>query len=296
MIRLIVSDMDGTLFNSNQEISPYNLAAIQNARKNGVQFMIATGRSMETMQPTLDKYELQCSLILMNGAEVRDENHNVISTMNIDEKVLPDITKRLEEMGYIPEITTNDGVQMCGTVEQMELIMGYRMMCLDRTHTLTLDKAIEIGRDSVFMNVLTRNESLDELLAKKLEMRKIIVFNPDREVNDRNREQLQKEFPHLSIVSSYPENIEVNAKEARKGLALEVAIEKMGFSKNEVAVFGDGLNDVSMFELFPNSYAPANAELEVKQKAKEIIPSNNDDGVGKKMNELLYHNKLEELS
>lgn len=296
MIKLIVSDMDGTLFNSNQEISPYNLAAIQNARKNGVQFMIATGRSMETMQPTLDKYELQCSLILMNGAEVRDENHNVISTMNIDEKVLPDITKRLEEMGYIPEITTNDGVQMCGTVEQMELTMGYRMMCLDRTHTLTLDKAIEIGRDSVFMNVLTRNESLDELLAKKLEMRKIIVFNPDREVNDRNREQLQKEFPHLSIVSSYPENIEVNAKEARKGLALEVAIEKMGFSKNEVAVFGDGLNDVSMFELFPNSYAPANAELEVKQKAKEIIPSNNDDGVGKKMNELLYHNKLEELS
>lgn len=293
MIKLIVSDMDGTLFNTNQEISPYNLAAIQNARKNGVQFMIATGRSMETMQPTLDQYELQCSLILMNGAEVRDENHNIISTMNIDEKVLPDITRRLEEMGYIPEITTNDGVQMCGSTEQMELTMGYRMMCLDRTHTLTLDRAIEFGRDSVFMNVLTRNESLDELLAKKLEMRKIIVFNPDREVNDRNREQLIKEFPYLSIVSSYPENIEVNAKEAKKGLALEVAIKKLGFKKEEVAVFGDGLNDVSMFELFPNSYAPANAEYDVKKKAKEVIPSNNDDGVGKKINEILYHNKFE---
>lgn len=295
MIKLIVSDMDGTLFNSNQEISPYNLAAIQNARKNGVQFMIATGRSMETMQPTIDKYELQCSLILMNGAEVRDENHNIITTMNIDEKVLPDITKRLEEMGYIPEITTNDGVQMCGTMEQMELTMGYRMMCLDRTHTLTLEKAIELGKDSVFMNVLTRNESLDELLAKNLEMRKIIVFNPDRDINDKNREQLIKEFPHLSIVSSYPENIEINAKKAKKGLALEVAIEKLGFKKDEVAVFGDGLNDISMFELFPNSFAPMNAEPEVKQKAKEIIPSNNDDGVGKKINELLFYNKFNSL-
>ena len=293
MIKLIVSDMDGTLFNSNQEISPYNLAAIQNARKNGVQFMIATGRSLETMQPTLDKYELKCGLILMNGAEVRDEDKNIITTMNIDEKLLPDIIKRLEEMGYIPEITTNNGVQMCGTVEQMELTMGYRMMCLDRTHTLTLEQAIEAGKDSVFMNVLTRNESLEELLAKNLEMRKIIVFNPDREINDRNREQLIKEFPYLSIVSSYPENIEVNAKEAKKGLALKVAIEKLGFTKDEVAVFGDGLNDISMFELFPNSYAPANAEIEVKEKAKEVIPSNNDDGVGKKINELLYHNKLD---
>lgn len=293
MIKLIVSDMDGTLFNSNQEISPYNLAAIQHARKNGVQFMIATGRSMETMRPTLDKYELECSLILMNGAEVRDEQHNIISTMNINDKILPDIIKRLEEMGYIPEITTNDGVQMCGTIEQMELTMGYRMICLDRTHTLTLDKAIELGKNSVFMDVLTRNESLDELLAKKLEMRKIIVFNPDSSINEKNRKQLIKEFPHLSIVSSYPENIEINAKEARKGYALEIAIEKLGFSKDEVAVFGDGLNDVSMFELFPNSYAPTNAELDVKQKAKEIIPSNNDDGVGKKINELLFHNKFD---
>ncbi|MBE5941549.1 MAG: HAD family phosphatase [Lachnospiraceae bacterium] len=292
MIKLIVSDMDGTLFNSNQEISPYNLAAIQNARKNGVQFMVATGRSMETLQPTLDKYELQCSLILLNGAEVRDEHHNIISTMNIDENVLPSITKRLEELGYIAEITTNDGVQMYGTKEQMELTMGYRMICLDRTHTLTLEHAIEAGKDSVFMNVLTRNESLDDLLNKQLEIRKIIVFHPDREVNDRNREQLIKEFPGLSIVSSYPENIEINAKDAKKGKALEVAIEKLGFTKDEVAVFGDGLNDISMFELFPNSYAPTNAEYEVKKEAKEIIPSNNDDGVGKKINELLFHNKF----
>lgn len=288
--------MDGTLFNANQEISPYNLAAIQNARRNGVQFMIATGRSLETIQPTLDRYRLQCGLILINGAEVRDENHNIISTINIDEKVMPDIIKRLEELEYIPEITTNEGIQMCGTMEQMERSMGYRMMCLDRSHTLVLDKAIELGKSSVFMDVLTRNQSFDDLCSKNLEMRKIIVFHPDKEYNYKNREQLIKEFPNLSIVSSYPENIEINAKKAKKGIALETAITKMGISKDEVAVFGDGLNDISMFELFPNSYAPVNAEIEIKKKAKEVIPSNNDDGVGKKINELLYHNKLEQLS
>ena len=58
MIKLIVSDMDGTLFNSNQEISPLNIAALKEANKKGVKFMIATGRSMDTILPTIKKYDL----------------------------------------------------------------------------------------------------------------------------------------------------------------------------------------------------------------------------------------------
>lgn len=296
MIKLIVSDMDGTLFNSSQEISPYNLGAIQSALKNGVQFMIATGRSMEAMQPTIDKYNLQCGLILMNGAEIRDENHNIIHTINIDNSKIKAFATRLEEMGYIPEYMTNDGSQICATEEKMILNMGYRMLCLDRTHTLTLEEAIEKGKTSHFMSILSRNDSVEEMLSKNLEIRKIVVFNPNREMNAKNREILRKEFPEFAIVSSYPENIEINAAAAQKGYGLEQAIEKMGIAKKEVAVFGDGLNDISMFEVFPNSFAPVNAEPEVKEKAKEIIPSNNDDGVGKKINELLFYNKFMQLS
>lgn len=292
MIKLIVSDMDGTLFNSNQEISPLNIAAIRNARKNGVQFMIATGRSMEAMQPTLDKYELECGLILMNGAEVRDEEHKIINMINIDSSVIPSLSKRLEQMGYIPEYMTNHGSHICTTEERMILNMGYRMLCLDRTHTLSLEEAIEQGKMSHFMNILTRYDTVEEMLAKNLEIRKIIVFNPDKEMNVKNRELLEKEFPEIIFLSSYPENIEINAQSAQKGYGLEQAIHKMGITKEEVAVFGDGLNDISMFELFPNSYAPTNAEYEVKKKAKEIIPSNNNDGVGIKINEILFHNKF----
>lgn len=292
MIKLIVSDMDGTLFNSNQEISPYNLAAIQNAQKNNIKFMIATGRSMELMIPTLEKYHLQCGLILVNGAEIRDENRKVLNTIDINSSIIPAISKRLREMGYMPEYMTNEGTQVCGSEEQMILNMGYRMMCLDRAHVLTLEEAIEKGKNSVFMNVLTRNESVEEMMKKNLVFHKMIVFHLDKEKNERNRELLIKEFPELSIVSSYPENIEINHKAAQKGYGLEQVIKKMNLSKEEVAVFGDGLNDLSMFDLFPNSYAPINAEADVKKKAKEIIPSNNEDGVGKKINEIVYKNRL----
>lgn len=293
MIKLIVSDMDGTLFNSNQEISPLNLAAIKEARKQGVRFMIATGRSVDTIGPTTEKYNLHCGLILLNGAEVRDEDNHIISTINIDYKIIPELNKILNRQGYIPEYMTNKGSQLCSTREMMERNMGWRMMCLDRSHTLTLEEAIEQGRNSVFQQSLTRNDTIEDMLAKDLEIRKIIVFNPDREFNTKNREELIEKFPELSILSSYPENIEINGKYAQKGYGLQKAIEKMGISKEEVVVFGDGLNDLSMFELFPNSYAPVNAEPEIKEKAKEIIPSNNDDGVGKKIFELLYKNKEE---
>lgn len=295
MIKLIVSDMDGTLFNSNQEISPVNLRAIKQAEKNGVHFMIATGRSMETIGPVLEKYNLKCGLILMNGAEVRDENLNIINTINIDHDMIPELAKILTVQGYIPEYMTNKGAYVCGSKEMMEKNMGWRMMCLDRSHTLTLEEAIELGKNSVFQMALTRNDSIDEFLEKNLEIRKIIVFNPNVEINAKYRIELQRKFPELSILSSYPENIEINNQYAQKGYGLLKAIEKMNIRKEEVAVFGDGYNDMSMFELFPNSFAPMNAEQAIKEKASEIIPSNNDDGVGKKINELLYKNKEELL-
>jgi hydroxymethylpyrimidine pyrophosphatase-like HAD family hydrolase len=131
------------------------------------------------------------------------------------------------------------------------------------------------------------------MLAINPEVRKMIVFNPNPEINEKNRPLLQKEFPELSILSSYPENIEINHKLAQKGSGLMQAIEKMGIKPEEVAVFGDGYNDISLFEQFSNSYAPENAQLGIKAKASEIVPSNNDNGVGIKINEILFHNKAD---
>ena len=205
MIKLIVSDMDGTLFNSNQEISPLNIAALKEANKKGVKFMIATGRSMDTILPTIKKYELDCGLILLNGAEVRDENHNIIDTINIEYDIVRRLSKRLNEMGYIPEYMTNQSAQICDTEENMYLNMGYRILCLDRKRILSLDQAIEIGKTSMFMKTLYRNDSIEDMYRKNVEVRKIIVFNPDGQFNEKNRNMLIEEFPELTILSySFP--------------------------------------------------------------------------------------------
>lgn len=287
MIKLLVSDMDGTLLDTKHRISDFNQMAIRKAQEKGVKFMIATGRSIQTLTPIIDEYKLDCNLLLLNGAEVRDEQRNILSTINIPREKITEIKAALEEKGYIPEYTTNGGAQVVGDEATMRKNMTLRILCLDREHTMTYEEAMEAGKTSIFQKTMNRWDTFQELMDSGLEFRKVIVFSQDEEYNNRCRIELQKKLPYLSITSSHPQNLELNYIDAAKGPGLLKAIEIMGIAKEEVAVFGDGYNDESMFDLFPNSYAPANAVPEIKTKAKEIILSNNEDGVGHKIMQLI---------
>lgn len=287
MIKLLVSDMDGTLLDTRHRISDFNQMAIRKAGEKGIKFMIATGRSIQTLTPIIDEYGINCSLLLLNGAEVRDEQRNILSTINIPHEKIEEIKEALEEKGYIPEYTTDKGPQIVGDEAVMTKSLTLRILCLDREHTMTYEEAEAAGKHSIFRKTMTRWDTFRELMDSCPEFRKVIVFNQDEKYNNRCRLELQKELPYLSITSSHPQNLELNYIDAAKGPGLLKAIEIMGIEKDEVAVFGDGYNDESMFDLFPNSYAPSNAAAEIKAKAKEIILSNNEDGVGHKIMQLI---------
>ncbi|MVX63983.1 HAD hydrolase family protein [Clostridium chromiireducens] len=67
----------------------------------------------------------------------------------------------------------------------------------------------------------------------------------------------------------------------------------MGIEKEEVAVIGDGLNDYSMFDEFPISFAMGNAVLEIKETAKYITDTNYNSGVTKAINKILQEYKVD---
>ena len=81
MIKLIASDMDGTLLNDDHMISEENLKAIRKAQEMGRHFTIVTGRDYDTVKPYLEECNLKCECILSNGAEYRDINGNVIENV-----------------------------------------------------------------------------------------------------------------------------------------------------------------------------------------------------------------------
>lgn len=70
MIKLIASDMDGTLLDAHMSVSPENAEAIRFANDAGVEFMVATGRNYQEARAALDEVGIDCAMITLNGAQV----------------------------------------------------------------------------------------------------------------------------------------------------------------------------------------------------------------------------------
>ena len=103
-------------------------------------------------------------------------------------------------------------------------------------------------------------------------------------------EELQEIFEEtgLSVLSSFADNMEVTAPKAQKGIMLKQVAEYYDIKSEEVVVFGDGWNDLSMIDQFPESYAMKNGTRELKERAAHITEyTNEESGVGKTVLKLL---------
>src|SRR5574341_1458379 len=109
MIQLIASDMDGTLLNGEMEISEANITAIKKAQDAGIEFVVATGRSIEEAKPILDAANISCRFITSNGAQIFDKNGENNFTLGIDKDKLTQIIPVLREHKIYFELFTNNG-------------------------------------------------------------------------------------------------------------------------------------------------------------------------------------------
>lgn len=278
MIKLIVSDMDGTFLNNRQKISEYNLNAVKYAQSRHVEFMIATGRNYISIKPLMERYGIQCSCMLMNGAEFRNSDNQIQKKIPISYEKGRELLSLLEKQGFYPEIMDSDGFYTIYDTEKAEISMLGRMRCL--RPDATEEELRELMNRSIFYKSLIRLKSYEELQEREILFSKTIVFSQDTDIIEDTRKKVMQ-LGGLAVTSSYPTNVEINDIHAQKGIALREYIEERGIKKEEVMVFGDGLNDYSLFTEFPNSYAPENAMEEIRNLASQIIESNENDGVGK---------------
>jgi Cof subfamily protein (haloacid dehalogenase superfamily) len=132
-----------------------------------------------------------------------------------------------------------------------------------------------------------RIDSVDELEKQGIIIHKIFLFTGDLEMLDKIKRRLMQN-PELAVASSFYNNLEITVKGAEKGPAIQEYIESLGYTKDEVMVFGDSLNDYSMLSMdFGATVAMENADDEVKQVSKYVTKSNEDLGVAYTIHELL---------
>jgi hypothetical protein len=288
MVKLIVSDMDGTLLNSNDVISKGNQIAIKEALEQNIRFMIATGREYGTIQRFMKKFNLNCDCILMNGAEIRDSNGTIRDKINIPNNEVHEILNILREYPVRIRIFSEKGIYVLGTYEQeKEDLIECSYIFHPHYTKEQMDKHVYDNLDSANIHFV---KSIDELMSLELEIRKIETFHKDKKLVETINFQLKK-LSNIIPAACNEYSVEITNKNAQKGIMLEHYLKKIGINKEEVIVFGDGINDSTLFQLFPYSFAPENAHPFIKNLAYKIIDSNIKDGVGKTIMKIISDDK-----
>lgn len=278
MIKLIASDMDGTLLNDKHEISEENVKAIKKAEEAGITFAISTGREYDTVESLLKKNDIKCQCVLMNGAEYRDEDGNIVEEINMKQEVAKKIILMLQEKKVSARIFTNKGIFTTDTEEEALKEMAYRSKSFNPE--FTKEQAIEYAKTQPYFTQLQYISNLDEFFEDDIQVRKFVAFHEDIKLVERMKKEIGK-IEGLAVSSSFRDNMEITHETAQKGIILAKVAEKMGINRDEVMVLGDSFNDYSMFTEFTESVAMGNAIDEIKEIAKYITDTNVNDGVAK---------------
>ena len=276
LIKVIASDMDGTLLNSQHDITEENVKAILKAKELGVHFIIATGRMYDSVKPFMDKYGIKCKYILMNGAEFRDENGELIESISMDKRKIKDILNILCKEDLIVELYTDDGSYTTNTKEEALKEMVYRVQNFEKVQDY--DKALEIAKEHEHFKTLKYIDDIDKFIESSIEIRKIITFSNDVEIIKKTKVELN-DIGGLAVLSSFITNIEITDERAQKGYILKKVTENMEIKNEEViSLWRDFFNDYSLFTEFEKAYAMENAIPEIKEIAKNITDTNDNSG------------------
>lgn len=265
MIKLVVCDMDGTLLDKNLKVSKENLKAIEKLRNKGIEFTVATGRPEQLMKEYIDELNLQKPFIMYNGSVIGHPDHkdNVYELYH-DADDVKQVVAVCEELGSI---------YMMYTKEQIFSNPNYRREYFEKRNETLTER-----QKAIFKSV----DDIDEIL-KNNKVYKVLIVENDLEKNQKLLDAV-KDNPKFKIAVSQKGFIDVNPKGASKGNALEVLLRAYGVTKDEVVVFGDQDNDISMLELVTNSVSMENASPGAKAASKYQTGSNEKSGVADWLN------------
>lgn len=261
-VKLIMTDLDGTLFkNDHESISERNVNALKKAQENGIKICIATGRTKSLIFDAVARVSFADYIITSNGAVTYDAKTDEIITAQL---------LSAEKSKKVFEIINSHSLTQEIYFEGECFLDGYSA------------KLYNYGNISAhYLKVLKDKANVVPDLSEHIRNRGVEKINIMHVVGDELQE-IKNSFLDIGgiyVTSSIPENLEMNNINANKGYALSALCRILDISENEVMAFGDSGNDCEMLRTAGYSFATANAWDEAKKAAKSVTLSNEDDGV-----------------
>ena len=259
------------------------------AQQKGIRLILASGRSYSRLQAYADQLKMadySGMFIEINGSAVFDlknKKREIIQRLN--QKDIQLLFQYFRQFN-VEIMIYHDREIRCFIPKSMEnLKREYRkQMNLEDDYPWT-GGAWKICSDS--RNGYPNQYYIGHLPRFPFEANKVLITQEKEEVA-RVYEQFMKDLSdRYEITRSCPRLAEVNPKGVSKGAALKRLMDQWNILSDEILVFGDGENDLSMFDCSDYAYAMKNAQQHVKQRAKFVCDDNAHDGVAKIVKEFL---------
>lgn len=268
---LFTFDLDGTLLNSNKEITKENLSALSLAKEAGVELVPSTGRTFKGLPDIIKEMPFRY-FILINGALVYDRKEDLtLSSFNIPLDMALDIYSELRAFPILfDSYVDGEGI-------------------ISEDFLNNIDNLVREDFSKKMIKRLRKPVKDFPGYIKKMGMdvQKISIYGVNDEDVLNAKLHIKNHFPKVEVTSSLSDNAEINYYTATKGRALTSLAEILSIPIDKTIAIGDGSNDSSMIEAAGVGVAMGNAKDDVKKNADFITKSCDESGVAHALSILL---------
>lgn len=267
---IIALDLDGTLTNSEKNITPRTFDALMKAQLEGVRLVLASGRptfGIAALANQLQLADYGGYVLSYNGGRIIDWcEKTVIFSQVVDQKLVPILYDFAEKaqlpiVTYLPEAilaSKNEGEYLAeeARINGMPIVVAQNFV----------EEAMQIAGGSTKFLIPGEPELLIQL---------------ESEMKAALSEQME-------VFRSAPFFLELPPKGIDKAQSLQRLLTHLGLERESLMAFGDGFNDLSMIQFAGQGVAMANAVEEVKSIADFVTTSNEEDGIAHALEQLLF--------
>jgi Cof subfamily protein (haloacid dehalogenase superfamily) len=252
-VRLVVSDVDGTLVTSDKTLTPASIAAVARLREAGIAFAVTSGRPPRGMDMLVGPLGLSTPIAGFNGGLMVDATMAVLAEHALPTALVPEVIATLDGLGL--DVWCYRGTD-------------WYVLDVDRPHV-----AIEAATVQFAPTVIERFDALGDGVVK------VVGVSDDHAAVAAGTEAIRDRFGDgVSASPSQPYYLDVTHPQANKGCVVEYLADALDVAPTAIATIGDMPNDVLMFARSGLSIAMGNADREVQRAARRVTASHDDEG------------------
>ncbi len=266
-IKLVAIDLDGTLLNSQHQISPAVKEAVSLANQKGVHIILASGRPYLGIKPYLEELGLNTVnnyCISNNGSVI----HQAYDGSHLAENLLD-----FADYQYFEELSRNIGVHLHALADNTMFTANRHI-----SH-YTVQDAYLTNTPLVYCPA---NE-----MEPTLGFTKIMMIDHPEKLDIGISYIPENAFENYSLVKTSPYYLEIANKTSSKGTALQIICEKLGITPDKVMSIGDQNNDIQMLQYASVSVAMGNADEHIRKMVKFVTETNENEGVAVAINKFI---------